>query len=271
VDESPLHFILHSGLAGSTLLARALWQPGVVTTLKEPPILTDVVAFSLVAHAQKVAELSNLVASLLARSFGDGEAIVVKVSSVGNGVAGAMAASRPRSRILCLDAPLEEMLASLARRGLEGRSSGRKLFIGLRNSRLAELGFDGSRLFHQTDLQLAALAWLAIHRVMAETANQLGERVRSIASADLLNRPGEALAAIARHLDLDLPVDQRLESGVFHRHAKTGEPFDAEVRARVLRGALATHGEEIHMVAKWARKVAEANSIAWDLPHPILL
>src|SRR5437868_6639646 len=44
VSEVPLHFIVHAGLGGSTLLARALEQPGVVTTLKEPPILTDLIA-----------------------------------------------------------------------------------------------------------------------------------------------------------------------------------------------------------------------------------
>src|SRR4029450_16424 len=43
--EAPLHIILHSGLGGSTLLARVLAQQGVVTPFKEPPILTDVVAF----------------------------------------------------------------------------------------------------------------------------------------------------------------------------------------------------------------------------------
>ena len=32
--EAPLHLILHSGLGGSTLLARALAQQGVVTTLR---------------------------------------------------------------------------------------------------------------------------------------------------------------------------------------------------------------------------------------------
>lgn len=269
VIGAPLHFVLHSGLGGSTLLARALAAPGIATTFKEPPILTDIVGFSLVASEKETAELASLVATLLARPFGPGEAIVVKVNSVGNGVAAGMAAPRPTSRILCLSAPLEEMLASLARRGLDGRLGGRKLFIGLRNSRLAELGFDEEQLFQQSDLQLAALGWLAIQRIMVDAAERLGpEKVSSIASGDLLNYPRGALAMIARHLNLPLDIDKRVERGVFTRHAKTGEPFDAGTRAAELTETLKIHGREIGPIVEWARRVAEANAIACHLPHP---
>ena len=270
-NQAPIHFILHSGLGGSTLLARALAEPGIVTTLKEPPILTDIVAFSLSASPQETQQLTELVTRLLARPFAAGEAIVVKSNSVGNGLAGSMVGSRPTSRILCLNAPLEEMLASLARRGLEGRLGGRKLFIGLHNSRLTPLGFDEAQLFQQSDLQLAALAWLALQRIMVEIAARFGSaKVRSIASDDLVNRPGDSLGAIAHHLNIGLDVGQRLESGVFSRHAKTGEPFDAGARSAMLRETLGIHGEEIQPIVEWARKVAEANAIAWDLPSPLL-
>ena len=151
------------------------------------------------------------------------------------------------------------------------RFDGRKLFIGLRNSRTAELGFDQGQLFQQSDLQLAALAWLAIQRTMADSASRFGrERVASVTSGDLFGRPEETLTAVAAHLKLLLNVDQKLKTGLFRRHAKTGEPFDAAARARGVADALQIHGEEIRLVAEWARKVAEANSIAWDLPYPLL-
>jgi hypothetical protein len=162
------------------------------------------------------------------------------------------------------------MLASLARRGLEGRLAARKLFIGLRNSGFAELGFDDKRLFEQSDLQLAALAWLVVQRMMSEAAARFGpERVRSITSDRLLAQPRQSLAAIAGHFGLDLDVEGRLASSVFERHAKTGEPFDAAARERALAETLAVHGEEIRPIVDWARKVAEANAIAWELPHPM--
>ena len=270
MSEAPLHFIVHAGLGGSTLLARALEQPGAITTLKEPPILTDVIAFALGGPPAEVQSLCGLVARLLARPITPGEAVVVKMNSVGNALGLAMAAERPRSRVLCLAVELEAMLASLARRGLEGRLAGRRLLIGLRNARLAELGFGGKQLFEQSDLQLAALAWIAVQRLMINTATQLGpERVRSIGSGELTNRPHESLTAIAGHLEVELDVGQCLASGTFERHAKTGEPFNSAARDEVTAEALAIHGEEIRPIVDWARKVAQTQGIAWDLPYPL--
>jgi hypothetical protein len=270
VDEAPLHFILHSGLGGSTLLARALGQPGVVTTLKEPPILTDLIAFGLNAPQQQANALREQVTRLLARPFSPGEAVVIKMSSVGNGLVAPMAANRPTSRVLCLHAPLEAMLASLARRGLEGRIGARKLFVGLRNSGFAELGFSEKQLFEQTDLQLAALAWISIQRLIHDCAARFGAgRVRSVESDELVGNPRASLAAIARHFGLALDVERQLASGLFERHAKTGEPFDAGARERAAADALRVHGAEIQPIVEWARKVAEANRIAWDLPYPL--
>jgi hypothetical protein len=270
-SEAPLHFILHSGLAGSTLLARVLVQPGVVTTLKEPPILTDVIAFGLKESPERAAKLLQQVTRLLARPFAPAEAVVVKMSSIGNGLVAAMAAGRPMSRLLCLHAPLELMLASLARRGLDGRLGGRKLFIGLRNSGFAELGFTEKQLFELNDLQLAAVAWLAIQRMFLDASVRFGsERVRSISSEQLLGRPADSLSAIAGHFRVDLDVRERLASSVFERHAKTGEPFYAGVRQEQLKISLACHREEIRAIGDWAKKIAEVNSIAWDLPNPLM-
>jgi hypothetical protein len=66
-----------------------------------------------------------------------------------------------------------------------------------------------------------------------------------------------------------LNVDARIASGVFSRHAKTGEPFDSRKRADTLQRTLSAHGGEIGPIVEWARKISEANAIAWDLPHPL--
>ena len=271
IGEAPLHFILHSGLGGSTLLARALMQRGVVTTLKEPPILTDVIAFGLNAPAGQAIALRDQVMRLLARPYAPDEAVAIKMSSIGNGLVASAAAQRPNSKILCMGAPLEAVLTSLAKRGLEGRLGGRKLFVGLRNAGLGELGFSGKELLEQSDLQLAALGWLAIQRLIGDAAPRFGpERVRSISTEQFIERPREGLEAIARHLGVNLDVDQRIASGIFERHAKTGEPFDAETRAKAVATTMVLHGDEIGPVVEWARKVAEVNRIPLGLPHPLL-
>lgn len=271
VEEAPLHFILHSGLGGSTLLSRALGQHGVVTTLKEPPILTDIIAFGLKKGEQKAKALASDVARLIARPFAKREALVVKMSSVGNGLHAWLASERATSRTLCMVTPLEDMLASLARRGIEGRTGGRKLFVGLRNSGFAQLGYSDQQLSSRSDLELAALAWIVIQRLMASAAACFGpKRVRSIRSQQLLGAPEQSLKAIAAHFGLDLDVEERLSSGVFQRHAKSGEPFDKLARERLLQDSIALYSGEILPIVARAKKIAEKNLIPWELPYPLL-
>jgi hypothetical protein len=268
---APLHIIVHSGLGGSTLLARALAEPGVVTTLKEPPILTDVVAFSLQSAGDETRGLLRQVASLLARSFVGGEAVVCKMSSVGNGLAAAIGEIRADTRILCLQTPLDQFLASLTAKGAEGRAGARRLFVGLRNSRMTCVTLSHAELQNHSDLQLAALAWLSIQKMILDAAWAFGpERVRSLDSNELLNNPPGSLRAIADHFRLSLDVEARLASGVFSRHAKTGEPFDTRKRATALSKTLQDHGSEIFPIVEWAREASKAIGLAWGLPQPLL-
>lgn len=271
VEQARLNFILHSGLGGSTLLARALGQHGIVTTLKEPPILTDIIALRLRKGELKAKALAADVSRLLARPFAKGEAVVVKMSSVGNGLHAWLGSERSTSRTLCLVTPLQDMLASLARRGAEGRAGGRKLFVGLRNSGFVQLGLSDQQLSNQSDLELAALAWISIQRLMANAAARLGpKQVRSMSSRQLLGAPDPSLKAIAVHFALHLNVEERLSSGVFQRHAKSGERFDASVRDRLLEDSIASYAHEILPIVDWATKIAEANRVPLRLPNPLL-
>jgi hypothetical protein len=271
VDGSPLHLILHSGLGGSTLLARALAEPGVVTTLQEPPVLTDVIAYGLKTSPTEMQRLLSEVTQLLSRPLSPGETVACKVSAIGNGLGASMAGFNPGSQILCLQTPLDEMLSSFAARGLEGRLAARKLLIGIRNSRMLAFEISDKELGDYTDLQLAALAWLSMQKMMIEAAEVLGpERVASIASERLMQHPRETLSAVAKHFRLSLDAERRVQSGIFERHAKTGEPFDAGRRAERTAERLRVHGAEIEPIAAWARKVAEKIGIAWELPYSLL-
>lgn len=270
IDAAPLHLILHSGLGGSTLLARALSQPGVITTLQEPPILTDIIAYGLKKSPAETQQLLSEVTQLLSRPLSPGEAVGCKVSAIGNGLGVDMAHDNAQSQILCLQSPLEEMLSSFAGRGLEGRMAARKLLIGLRNSHMLAFDLTDKELAAFTDLQLAALAWLSMQKMMIEAAAKLGaKRVASITTDQLLQKPGEVLSAIARHFRLKFDVEGRIESGVLGRHAKTGEPFDARRRAERLSERLRIHGTEIEPIAIWARKAADAAGIALELPFSL--
>src|SRR5262249_31005640 len=149
---------------GSTLLARALAKPGIVATFKEPPILTDVIAFGLQRSEDEARYLLKQVTPLLGRPFAAGEALVCQMSSIGNGLGAAIAEMRPDARILCLQTPLDRFLASLASKGDEGRAGGRRLFVGLQNSRMTCVTIPEAELGDYPDFALAALAWLSIQK-----------------------------------------------------------------------------------------------------------
>jgi hypothetical protein len=271
IREPRLHLILHSGLGGSTLLARAVSQAGVATVLQEPPILTDVIAYALKnSHGDSKALLDD-VTRWLSRPLSPGEAVVCKMNSIGNGLCIPMAALDPGSQILCLETPLEEMLTSFASRGSEGRAAARKLLIGLRNARMFPLDLSDKDLNQLTDLQLCALAWLSMRKLMADAAARFGpDRFGTITSHQLLHDTADTLEAVGRHFRLTLDVQGQLASGIFDRHAKTGERFNAKKRAERVARTLRAHQQEIRDVVSWAAKVADQAEIAHDLPYPLL-
>ena len=80
----------------------------------------------------------------------------------------------------------------------------------------------------------------------------------------------EVLSAIAAHLGIALDVEERLASGIFDRHSKTGEPFDAGAREKEIAGVFSVHGREIRAVGEWIRSVARAKSISLEAPNPLL-
>lgn len=264
--QAPLHLILHSGLAGSTLLARALDQPGAVMTLKEPPILSDVAAAALPHGGPLIAQA----ALLLARPFEPGEAVIVKCGSVANALGVHIAALRPNTRLLALHTPLDLYLASLAGKGLWGRLWGRRLFLGLANAGLVDLGIEGRELLEQTDLQLAACAWLSIHRLLGEALARFGPaRARSLDSRLLRSALAPTIETISTFLAIELDVAAAASPDLLTRDAKTGEAFDPQRRQAEVTASRELHKEEIDLVVGWAEKVADVARIGWTLPHPL--
>lgn len=271
IHSGPLHLILHSGLAGSTLFARALDAEGAVFSLKEPPILSDVIGCRVTgAPHDRGGEALETILNLLARPFAPGEAVVIKMGSVGNALGPEILARRPESRALCLYSPLPVYLALMARKGLWGRIWGRKLFTSLRGGRLTDLGFTDADLFEHTDMQVAADAWLVLHRILGETLSRFAPRARWIDSEALIGDATASLDAIATHFGLALDAGAIAAGPVFTHHSKTGKRYDAARRAAELEAAATAHREEIALVVDWARKVAEGLNIRWDLPAPLL-
>ncbi len=270
---SPIHFIFHSAYCCSTLLANAYDREGASSSFKEPTILNDLVGWRHRGGAPaRVTEVLEGSLRLLARPFAEGEASVVKPSNVVNGLAETMLAMRPGAGCVLLYAPLRVYLGSIAGKGLWGRLWVRDLLMKQLQDGLIDLGFETKDHFLQTDLQVAAVGWLAQHHLFARLARLHPGRVRTLESEALLARPAEALAAIDGLFGLDSEAGAReqIVQRVFRRHAKFGGEFDRADRVEGQRAAGEAHADEIEKVLSWAETVAAHAGVAMELPSPLL-
>ena len=273
--RAPIHFLFHSAYCCSTLLAAAMDIPGIAMGLKEPVLLNDLIGWRhRGAKGPEVARVLDASLHLLARPFGPGEAVVVKPSNLINPLIPAIMSLRPGARALLLHAPLEPYLASIARKGMWGRLWVRDLFQKLvREGMIAPLGIAPSDYLGLTDIQVAAVGWLAQQHQFHTLCDQLGARVATLNSETLVARPTESLAALARlfGLQLDDSRVRAIASGpVFARDAKNGAAFTPGQRAEAAQRGVEAHADEIAKVIHWATVMAENAGIALHLPRSLI-
>ncbi len=266
----PVHFIFHSAFCCSTVLARAFDIEGVAMGLKEPMLFNDLVGWQhRGGTAAQIAPVLDDGLKLLARPFAAGEATVIKPSNVANGLAPAMLTMRPGARALLLHAPLRDYLASIAKKGMTGRLWVRELLLKQLREGLHGFGFTGEDYLGQTDLQIAAMGWLAQHRLFVRMVADFGPRVRTLDSVALMADPATAMAGLAALFGLAIDVGPVVAGPAFTRHSKSGAAFGSRERSGEVAGAVAAHGDEIEKVAVWAGVVAERAGVPMELPAPV--
>lgn len=268
--RAPLHFIFHSAYCCSTLLARAFDIPGRSMGLKEPVLLNDMVGWRhRGGEPRAVGAVLGDSLQLLSRPFSTGEAVIIKPSNLCNGLADAILALAPSARALLLYAPLPIFLASVARKGMWGRLWVRELMVKQLREGYIDLGLDSEDYLGLTDLQAAAVGWLAQHDHFHRLIVRLGaDRVASLDSERLLAHPADALAALARLYGIVLGDDQIaaiVEGPAFRQHSKFGTNFDQAARSAEQRDGASVHAEEIEKVGVWAGVLAENKGIPMSL------
>lgn len=273
--QSPApHFIFHSAYCCSTLLANAMDMAGVSFGLKEPVMLNDISGWRRRGGqpAEVLGALQTAIA-LLARPLGTSERIIIKPSNVINALAPALLAASAQSKALLLYTPLENYLASIAKKGMWGRLWVRELFVKLSKDGLTDYGFSPEEILQQTDLQIAAIGWLGQHRLFAAIEARFGpERVRSLQSERLLADPAVAMQQLCGHFGLK-PGSELLKSTIhdtFSRNAKTGDSFSADARRAEHDDSTRQHQEEIAKVVLWANAVAQSAGQKLTLTSPLL-
>ena len=269
----PLHFVFHSAYCCSTLMANALDIAGVASTLKEPQILNDLVGWrQRRADPQRLHRVLHDTLALIARPFETGEACVVKPSNVVNSLATALLTMRPGARAILMYAPLPAFLASIARKGMWGRLWVRDLLAKHLTDGLIEgLGFAPADLLRQTDLQVAAIGWLAQHRLFADLAARFPKRVRALDSEVFVAEPARFSRAAMAHFGLASTEDviDAAVARTFSRNAKDGSAFGPDERSRNREEGMSLHRDEIEKVVLWTDAVAKAANVASVLSLPL--
>lgn len=268
---APLHFVVHSAFCCSTVLARAFDAEGVAMSLKEPMFFNDMAGWSLRgAEPARLQAVLHDGLRLLARPFAAGEAVVIKPSNIINALAPALLALRGEARALLLEAPLTDFLNSIARKGMWGRLWARDLVLKQLRSGLHPFGFKPDDYFGQTDLQVAAMGWLAQHALFARLATEQPGRVRTLDSVRLMAEPAAAMTALSGLFGTGLDVPAVVAGPAFTRHSKFGSEFGAAERVAEQQQAAPAHADEIEKVAAWAEAVARAANVPMRLPAPLL-
>jgi hypothetical protein len=270
---SPVRYIFHSAFCCSTLLANAYDRPELAFSLKEPTILQDLVGWRHCGGTPaQIGRVMSDAVQLLARPFEAGETCVIKPSNIVNGFAPALVGGRDDAKALLLYAPLPIFVGSIASKGLTGRLWVRDLLAKQLQEQFVDLGFTAQDYFRQTDLQVAAVGWLAQHMMFAKMASSMPDRVRTLNSEMLLARPGEALTALDTLFGVSDTPEGRAAviARVFSRNSKTGDAFDASSRQADQAASWTAYNDEIEKVVIWAETVAEAAGISLTLSSPLL-
>lgn len=268
-----LNFIFHSAYCCSTLLANAYDREGAAFSLKEPVILNDLVGWRhRGGPPDSVKDVLRDALSLLARPLRPGEMGVIKPSNVVNGLAPAMMAARPEARALLLQAPLKLFLGSIANKGLWGRLWVRDLLSKQLLDGLVQFGFSAKDYLLQTDLQVAAVGWLAQHALFARIAQAWPDRVRTLGSETLIANPANALEALDQLFRVRSSATERaaVVATIFSHNAKSGRAFTAGDRRANQASAANAHADELEKTAVWARAVADSAGLPMASPSPLL-
>jgi hypothetical protein len=266
----PLHFILHTGHVGSTLLSRLLDTTGSVLSLREPlPLRTlaeahDVLGQpeSLVSEAQFERVLDTF-ARLWSRGYTATRCVVLKATSAAARVAPRFLQLNTASRAVYLNLRAEPYLATLlagANSPVDLRGHAVERMRRLRT----RIGTPLAPLHTLTPGELTALSWLAESLTRREILDQWPERVLAVDFDLLLGDLPRVMGQIVGHLLL--PADPGWLAGLgsnpaLARYSKSPDhDYSPALRAQVLDQARRDHLDEIRRGIDWLASLARTET-----------
>ena len=244
--------------------------------LKEPVILNDIAGWR--ARGAQPAAIDTVLDSaltLLSRPFSEGESIIVKPSNLINSFAAQIMAQRPNAKAVFLYTPLEGFLGSIARKGMMGRLWVRDLMVKQLEDGIIDLGLEGEDYLRLTDMQAAAVGWLAQHALFASLIKQVGPgRVVTLQSDHFMKSPHAVMKKLSEHFSLNIgnhDLDKIISGPVFQTHSKNEADFDSLQRESDRLDGIKLHADEIDKVTIWAKAVAQNIGLSLTLPSALVL
>ncbi|MDB5471024.1 MAG: hypothetical protein JWR84_2584 [Caulobacter sp.] len=259
-------FIFHVGHVGSTLLSRLLGAAPGVHALREPtalPLLAQIHAQlprpESLWSPQRFEEVLSLCLKLWSRTYGPGQAPLIKATSWASELAPALLARPAKPRALMMTAAPESWLASaLASQHALGdiRSSATVAMARLHR----RLGVEPWRLHSMSLGERAALVWTTEMLAMDAAARANTGQTLWIDFDLFLAGPAEGLATALTHLGqpADPTVVQAIvASPLMSRYAKNpGQSFTPATRRHLQATSRANNAEEIARGLAWLEAAA---------------
>ena len=269
-NARPLHFILHTGHVGSTLVSRLLDETGSVLSLREPlPLRTlaeahDVLGRpdSLLGEAQFELALDTFM-RLWTRGYASTRSVVVKTTSNTARMAPTLFERHGAPHAIYLNLRAEPYLATLLagqNSPVDLRGHGAERMRRLRSrvtTRLAPL--------HALSLgELAAMSWLVESLTQRDIVERFPDRVVAIDFDGFLTDVAGWMRRILGHFGLPLDPEylaQVSESAVLARYSKAPEhPYGPGLRSQVLSDARRAHRKEIALGMAWLERLAHSEA-----------
>jgi hypothetical protein len=260
-SHAPIKFLFHISFCCSTLLARALQSPGNTLVIREPWIFFQM--SSVKTRMQSTGEwgkqgpaLIDLMLTLLNKTYGPNEHIVIKPSNLANNVIDDVLTALPGANGILLYTDLHEFIIS----NLKKPDETKQKIPWLASEAAALVNYKESfpdiipaQLPH---LRAAAVFWHAQMLHFEHLLVSWPERLRVLNSRTLLENPAVTLSSVSEWLQLDLPAghfDNIINGSVWHSHAKDPRySYDKESKESENREMVERHSDEIEDAIAWS-------------------
>jgi hypothetical protein len=265
----PVHFILHTGHVGSTLLSRILDETGSVLSLREPlPLRTLADAHdvldqpdSLLSSAQFDLTLATFM-RLWGRGYDSTRSVVVKATSSTARLAVPILTRHGHSRAIYMNLRAEPYLATLlagqnSPMDLRGHGPGRIRRLQARTATPL------TPLHAMSIGELTAMSWLVESWTQHEAVTRLGDRILALDFDRFLADVAGSMDHVLGHLGL--PRDTRYlarigRSSVLTRYSKAPEiAYTPAVRTEVLNDSRQANRKEIRKGLDWLQRLAQSD------------